>query len=83
MDDLLTGGILPIVYLRDFPTTWRTSVHSIGQGSKVYGTLLEEFPKSHGDTVDIEHYDSSANKQSVVEDHTDFRGHAVGMRLES
>ena len=48
MDDLHTGGILPIVYSRDCPTTWRTSVHSIGQGSKVYGTLLEEFPKSMG-----------------------------------
>ena len=79
-NDLHTGGILPVVYSRDCLATWRTSVHSIGQGSQVYGTLLEEFPKGHGDTVDIEHYVSSPEKWSVGEDHTDFKGHAASMR---
>ena len=42
--------------------------------------LLEEFPKGHGDTVDDEHYISSADRWLVREDHTDFRGHAESMR---
>ena len=64
---------LSVVYSRDCPTTWRTSVHSIGQGSQVYSTL-------HRDTVDDEHCVSSVDRWSVGDDHTDFRGHAVSMR---
>ena len=56
---------MSVVYLRDFPTTWSTSVHSIGQRSQVYGTLLEEFPEGHRDTVDDEHRFSSTNRWSV------------------
>ena len=56
MNDLHTGGILPVVYSRDYPATWSTGVHSIGQGFQVYDTLLEEFPEGHGDTVDNEHH---------------------------
>ena len=78
-DDLHTGGILPVVYWRDCPATWHTSVHSIGQGSQVYGTLLEEFPKGYGDTVDDEHCISSADRWSIREDHAGFRGHAASM----
>ena len=60
-DDLHTGAILPVVYSRDCPATWGANIYSIGQGSQVYGTLLEEFPKGYGDTVDDEHCVSSAN----------------------
>ena len=45
--------------------------------------ILEEFPESHGDTVDDEHYFSSLDGWSVGEDHLDFIGHASGMRLGS
>ena len=48
-----------------------------------YGTLLEEFPKGNGDTVNDEHSVSSAEKWSVGGDHTDFRGHAASMRPRS
>ena len=68
------------VYLRGCPTTWSTSVHSIEQGTQVYGAHLEEFPKGCGDTVDDVHCVSSANKWSVGDDHTGFKGHVVSMR---
>ena len=42
-------------------------------GSPDYNTILEEFPKGYGDTVDDEHYVSSADSWSVGEDHTGFR----------
>ena len=35
---------------------------------------------SHGDTVDDEHNFSSPNEWSVIDDHLDVRGHAMGMR---
>ena len=54
-DDLLIGEILPVVHSRDSPTTWSTSIHSVGQGPKVYSTLLEEFPKGYGHTADDEY----------------------------
>ena len=28
-DDLRLGEILPVVYLRDSPVTWSTSIHSV------------------------------------------------------
>ena len=80
MDDLHIGGILPVVYSRNCPTTWSVSLYSIEQGPQNYDTLLEEFPKGHGDTVDDEHYISSADRWSVGEDHTDFREHVARMR---
>ena len=46
---------MQFVHTRDFTVTWSVSLHSIGSGSQVYGSLLEEFPKSHGDIVDDEH----------------------------
>ena len=56
---------MSIVYSRDCPATWSTSVHSIRQRSQVYGTLLEEFPEGYEDTVDDEHLISSTeNGQS-------------------
>ena len=30
VDDLHIGEILPVVYSRDSPTTWSTSIHSVG-----------------------------------------------------
>ena len=77
---LHTGGILPIVYSRNFPATWSANLYRIGQEPQNYGTLLEDFPKGHGYTVDYEHCVSSANRWSVREDHTYFRGHAASMR---
>ena len=38
---------------------WSASIHSIGSLSQVYDSILEEFPESHGDTVDDEHNFSS------------------------
>ena len=70
---------MPVVYSRDCPATWSTSVQSIGQRSQIYGTLLEELPEGHGDTVDDEHRFSSIDIWSVREDHTGFRGHATSM----
>ena len=29
-DDLHTGGILLVVYPRDYPATWSANVHSVG-----------------------------------------------------
>ena len=44
---------------------WSASLHSIGSGSSVYGSVLEEFPKGHGDTtVDEYCFLSSDNGQS-------------------
>ena len=63
--------------------TWSTSVYSIGLGSQVYGSFLEEFLVSHGDTVNDEHSFSSLDGRSIREDHLDFRGHDTGMCPES
>ena len=46
---------------------------------EIYGILLEEFPKGHGDIIDDEHNISSSDIWSVGEDHIDFRGHAACM----
>ena len=70
---------MPVVYSRDCQATWRTNVHSIRQGSQVYGTLLEKFPKGHGNIVDDEHLVLSVDKWSVREDHKSFRGHDTSM----
>ena len=65
----------------DSLVTWSASIHSIESGSQVYGSFLEEFPKSHEDTVDDDHNFSSPDARSVIKDHPDFRGHATGIRL--
>ena len=64
----------------DCSVTWSTGIYSIKSGSQVYDSFLEEFSTSHGGTVDDEHYFSSLDGRSVGEDHSDFRGHAMGMR---
>ena len=72
-----------VVYSRDFSATWSTSVHSIRQRSQAYGTLLEEFPEGHRDTVDYEHCFSSKDRWLVGVDHIGFIGHATSMCLRS
>ena len=58
-EDLHSGGILQVVGTKYCPVTWSTSVYSIGLGSQVYDSFMEEFLVSHGDTVDDEHNFSS------------------------
>ena len=45
----------------DYPVTWGTGIYSIESGSQVYEPFLEEFPTSHGDTIDDEQCFSSPN----------------------
>ena len=44
--------------------TWGTSIYSIGSRSQVYGSFLEEFLTSHGDTVDDHCFSSPSDGQS-------------------
>ena len=60
-DDLHTGGILQVVYTGDSTVAWSSSLHSIGSGSSVYGSVLEEFLEVHGDTAVDEYRFSSSN----------------------
>ena len=79
-DDLHIGEILPVVYSRDSPATWSTSIHSFGKRLEVYDALLEEFPKGYGHTADHEYSFPPTDGWSVREDHTGVRGHAASMR---
>ena len=55
-----------VVHTRDHLVTWSTtSFYCIGPGSQVYDSLLEEFSKSRGDTVDDKHYFSFTDIWSV------------------
>ena len=83
VNDLHIGEILPVVYSRDSPATWSTSIHSVGLRPEVYGALLEEFPKGYGHTADHEYSFPPIERWLVREDHTGFRGHAVSMLLGS
>ena len=82
-DDLHTGGILQVVYTGDSTVAWSSSLYSIGSGSSVYGSVLEEFPEGHGDTTVDEYLFSSSDGWSIRADYSDFRGHAASMRLGS
>ena len=53
---------------------------SIVSESQVYSSILEEFPESHGDTIEDEYCFSSTNRWSIREDYTCVRGHAESMR---
>ena len=79
-DDLHTGGILQVVYVGDSTVAWSVSLHSIGSGSSVYGSILEEFQEGHGDTAVDEYRFSSSDKWSIRANYSDFRGHAASMR---
>ena len=56
-----------------------SSLYHIRPGSKVYGSLLEEFPESHRNTVVDEHCISSTDRWPVRDNHIGFRGHATSM----
>ena len=79
-DDLHIGEILPVVYPRDRPATWSTSIPSVGLRPKVYSALLEEFPKGYGHKADQEYIFPPIDRWSVREDYTSVRGHAASMR---
>ena len=70
---------MQVVYSRDCSVTWSVSLYHIEPGSQVYGSLLEDFPESHGNTVDNEHCFSSTNRWPIGEDYTGFRGQVVSM----
>ena len=82
-DDLHTRGILQVVYTGDSTVAWSSIFHSIGSGSSVYDSVLEEFPEGHGDADVDEYRFSSSDGWSIRADYLDFRGHAVSMRLGS
>ena len=79
-DDLHTGGILQVVYMRDNTVAWSSSLHSIRSGSLVYSSVLEEFLEGHGDTTFDEYHFSSSNEWSIRADYSYFRGHVMSMR---
>ena len=83
VNDLHTGGILPVVHQRNRTATWSASIHSVGQRLEVYCALLEELPKGYGETVDHEYNLPPTDRRSVGEDHTGVRGHAASMSLGS
>ena len=56
------------------------SFYHIGSGSPIHGSVLEKFPKGHGDTDEDEHSVSSVDGRTVKEDYPGFRGHAVSIR---
>ena len=59
--DLHSRGILQVVYKGDSTVAWSSSLHSIGSGSSVYGSVPEEFPEGHGDTIVDEYRFSSSD----------------------
>ena len=79
-DDLHTGGIMQVIYTGDSTVAWNASLHSIGSGSSVYGSILEEFPEGHRDTTVDEYRFSSSDGWLIRVDYLNFRGHAVSMR---
>ena len=82
-DDLHTRGILQVIHTRDCLVTWSVNLYRIKPGSQVYGSLLEEFLESHGNTVNDEHFFSSTDIRPVGENHTSLGGHFMGMRPRS
>ena len=57
---------MSVEYSSDCLVTWSAILYRNEQGSQVYGTLLEEFSKSYGDTVNNEHCVSSADSRQMV-----------------
>ena len=74
---------MQVVYTGDSTIAWSSSLHSIGSGSSVYGSVLEKFPEGHGDTAFDEYRFSSSDGWLIRADYSDFRGHAASMRLGS
>ena len=52
---------MQVVHTRDYTFSWSASLYSIGSGSQVYSSVLEEFPESYGDTVKDEYCFSSTD----------------------
>ena len=71
---------MQVVYTRDSTVAWSSSLHSIGSGSSVSGSILEEFPKGHGDIAFDEYRFSYSDGWSIRAGYSDFRGHAASMR---
>ena len=72
------------LYVRKIVRLHGVSVSIVSEWEiQVYGSCLEEFLASHGDTIDDKHNFSSLDERSVREDHPNFRGHATGMRPRS
>ena len=71
---------MPVVYTGDSTVAWSSSLHSIGSGSSVYGSVLEEFPEGHGDAAFDEYHFSSLDGWSIRGDYSYFRGHAMSIR---
>ena len=67
----------------DSTVAWSASLHSIGSGSSVYGSVLEEFPEGHGDIAVDEYRFSSLDGWSIRADYSDFIRHAASMRPRS
>ena len=64
-DDLHTGGILQVLYVGDSTVAWSSSLHSMGSGSSVYNSFMEEFQEGHGDTAVDEYRFSSSEGWSI------------------
>ena len=65
-DDLHIEGILQVLYTGDSTVAWSASLHSIGSGSSVYGSVLEEFLEGLGDTTIDEYHFSSSDGWSII-----------------
>ena len=71
------------LYIREIVRLHRVPLSIVLDRISGLRLILEEFPESHGDTVDDEHCLSSLDGRSVREDHSNFRGHASGMHPRS
>ena len=67
------------LYIHDIIRVHGVPVSIVSNRDPRFTSLLEEFPKSHEDTIDDEHNISSLDRWLVGEDHTDFRGHSTCM----
>ena len=60
------------LYIREIFWLHGVLVYSVGPGSQVYSSFLEELSASLKDKVDDEHRFSSPDGRSVIEDHPDI-----------
>ena len=71
------------LYIREIVRLHGVPVFIVSDRDPRFTTHFWKSFQKDGDIVDDEHCVSSADKWSVREDHTDFRGHAASMRPES
>ena len=74
---------MQIVYTGDNTVAWSASLQSVGSGSSVYSSVLEEFSEGHGDTTVDEYRFSSSDGWSIRANYSYFRGHDASMRPRS